>query len=165
MRTLAEISAQQNTERLLDPSLDDQTAAYNRGMMAGFEQGKEFIQSGMTSAEIAEYTQRDERGYRSHGDDGMDAWQGGYSCALYWVAEQYDWDDEGNPIYREGNIWGEEVGAFHLPNCQWCNDAGCPQCSDAEWYKAEIIIEETGGRMTDPGATAHDIDGHSTPVF
>lgn len=89
----------------------DQDQASDFGMLAGFRAGLKMIQEGKTSEEITAYAQRDQHDYVSHGDDLEDAWQSGYSCALFWVGEQFDWDDDGVPIFRPGNIFNEPVGS------------------------------------------------------
>lgn len=106
MRTIAEIEALLLPEKEL-PDISDQDAQYDRGVQAGFKKAIRMIEDGKTTPDILEYARADSLGYVSHGDDYADAWQSGYSTALYWAAEQYDWDEEGVPIFREGNIWGE----------------------------------------------------------
>lgn len=102
MRTIAEVEAQ-----LLDweelPDTRDQDAQYDRGMQAGFRTAIRMLQAGNTSAGILDYAQADERDYVSVGDDYADAWQNGYSTALYWAAEQFDWDTDGAAVFRDGN--------------------------------------------------------------
>jgi hypothetical protein len=103
MRTVEEINA-----RLVKIDSDDrdQDTAHQVGMNNGFVRAIQLIQDGKTTAEILEKAQASERNYTPYGDDYEDAYQSGYVLALYWCVEQLDWDADGNPIYRPGNIWG-----------------------------------------------------------
>lgn len=106
MRTTEEIQAQ------IDETINDDTdgSSYSRcareGALAGFRAGLKMVKEGKTESEIALYAQSDERAYRSWGDDCRDIEQSAYTSALYWCAHQYDWDSEGRPIFRPGNIFG-----------------------------------------------------------
>lgn len=107
MRTIEEIQQQLAHE----PDKDDgsyqhsQDAAYDDGFDAGMRTGAKLVQQGKSSADILHYAQADELGYLPHGNDDEDAWQSGYSTALFWCAEQFDWNAEGVPVYRAGNVW------------------------------------------------------------
>lgn len=76
------------------------------GMLAGFKRALNLIEEGKTNQDIFKFAQDAVKSYVPYGDDGEDAWQGGFTTALEWAAERYDWDEEGNATFRE-DIWGE----------------------------------------------------------
>ncbi len=104
MRTIEDIEAQIPEEQ---PDIHDEDAQFQNGLRAGFKAAIGLIERGKSTAEILAFTQVEESEHKSVGDDYADAYQSGRTTALYWVAEQYDWDGEGNPLFREGNIWGQ----------------------------------------------------------
>jgi len=110
VRTIEEIQVQ--IDRILkdDEYGDeyDQGQQSEAGRLAGFRRGQKLIAEGKTRDEITAWAQEDDRSYASYGDDYADAWQSGYSTALFWVAEQYDWDDDGNAIRRPDSIFPAE---------------------------------------------------------
>lgn len=103
MRSLEEINAQlvkiETDER-------DQDTAHQVGMNNGFVRAIQLIQDGKNTTDILAAAQASERNYTPYGDDYEDAYQSGFVLALYWCAEQLDWDADGEPIYRDGNVWG-----------------------------------------------------------
>jgi hypothetical protein len=107
MRTIEEI---RRALPVLSADPDRDTSPSEEGLTAGLHRGLRFTDEGKSPTEILRIAQAMEQGYCSVGSDNEDEWQSAFSAALYWVAEQYDWDADGNPIYREGNIWGQPVG-------------------------------------------------------
>jgi hypothetical protein len=103
-RTISEIEAMLSQHKLED------IEGFSGGMYQGFQAGMRMIQEGKSPAEIYQYAKDDDNVYRSWGDDRADEYQSGRTCAIMWCAGQYDWDENGNPIYREGNFLGEQVG-------------------------------------------------------
>lgn len=103
MRTIEEINAQLQPVETDDR---DQDMAHRAGMNNGFVRAIQLIQDGKTTADILASAQASERSYQSFGDDYEDAYQSGFVLALYWCAEQLDWTEDGEPVYRDGNIWG-----------------------------------------------------------
>lgn len=106
MRTIEELEREivEATQDYVDEH--DQDSQYDAGMKAGFKAALRLTKEGKTPDEIFEYAQTDQKAYVSHGDDYADAWQSGYTCALEWAAEQFDWNKDGEPIFREGNKLG-----------------------------------------------------------
>lgn len=80
--------------------------AYDDGFDSGMHKGLRMTQEGKTPADILSFAQADQAAYVPHGDDQEDAWQSGYTVALEWCAEQFDWDETGQPIGRPGNVVG-----------------------------------------------------------
>lgn len=113
MRTIDELQAEIDEARAAiegDDSLDELDASWAQGMLDGFEQGRQLVRDGKTSAEIAAWAAAQDAAYVSVGNDRADVWQSGYTAALDWVGEQFDWQG-GNPVYREGNRFGMPAGA------------------------------------------------------
>jgi hypothetical protein len=107
MRTIEQIQAEINAIRFDGFDARDQGDHWKDGFHSGLTLGLALTQQGKTSDDIFADAQATASGYNSHGDDMEDAWQSGYTAALYWCAEQYDWDSEGKPIFRAGNKLGE----------------------------------------------------------
>lgn len=108
MRTIAEVEMEFN--RINDRWSGDAHEEGDRsdeGMLMGFKTIMRWIGEGKTLDEMIALTRKDENGYHSWGDDYADAEQSGFICALYWGCEQYDWTEDGQPIFREGNILGQ----------------------------------------------------------
>lgn len=80
------------------------------GERCGFLAGIRLTKRGYTERQIWEFAASDDANYRSWGDDAADAWQSGYTCALYWCADQYDWNADGVPVYNAGNFLGHPEG-------------------------------------------------------
>lgn len=74
------------------------------GMIAGFKTGIRLTKEGRTEQQIIDYIYEDEAEYRSFGDDDRDAYQSGFTCALWWAADQYEWDADGMPVYHDDAI-------------------------------------------------------------
>lgn len=107
MRTPEEVRAQ-----IVPYTVEHQTPSesfFTVGLSDALETAAMMIERGATPAELLILAQGSERNYTSYGNDDEDMYQNGRLCALYWAAEQYDWDAEGNPIYRAGNIWNLPV--------------------------------------------------------
>lgn len=114
MRTIEEIQAQivkhEGTAREYDQAdyVHDCDVADNMGMIAGFNAGLRQIERGQNSLDIARGAWVDAAAYRSCGNDDEDSYQIGFTRALYWVSEQFDWTEDGDAIFRPGNILGEQ---------------------------------------------------------
>lgn len=107
MRTIEELLAELVAATADDSDRGGSEDNANRdGCIDGFYAALRMIGNGRTSAEILNAAQADEAAYVAHGNDDQDAWQNGYLMALYWAAEQFDWDAEGVPLFRDGNVWG-----------------------------------------------------------
>lgn len=85
--------------------IHDMDRAATEGQIAGFETGLKLMREGKTPLEIAQYALSCERSYVAYGNDKEDAWQSGYTVALEWVGEQFDWT-ENDVIFRAGNLRG-----------------------------------------------------------
>lgn len=83
------------------------------GMRDGFKTGLRLTKEGKTAQEIWEYAASNDANYISYGDDLADAYQGGYTCALYWCADQYDWNGDGMPVYVPGNFLNQMPGELN----------------------------------------------------
>ncbi len=102
MRTLDEILAniEQSETAVADSDeyQNDQDAAFTSGLIVGFKTALRMTKQYKTPAEILEHARADEREYVSVGNDNDDAFQSGFTTALLWAAEEFDWDESGKAI-------------------------------------------------------------------
>ncbi len=100
MRTDAEIRTQIEECKAYRDYSSREDRDYDDGLQAGFYRGLLMIEQGKTSAEIAAFAK----------DDEDDAYQTGFIEALGWVDEAFDWNENGEPIFRDGGetpLFGE----------------------------------------------------------
>lgn len=83
-----------------------QDIAHDEGFEAGMRKAMALVEAGETNEAIYQFAQNDQKAYTPHGDDCADAYQSGYTTALEWAAERFDWDEEGTPHFRN-DVWGE----------------------------------------------------------
>ena len=91
-------------ERLNSDYIDHRDEMDCDGMITGFKTGIRLTKEGKTEQQIIDYIHEDEAEYRSVGDDDADAYQSGFTCALWWAADQYEWDADGMPILHPDAI-------------------------------------------------------------
>jgi hypothetical protein len=91
-------------EWMNDDNIGYQGEANAEGMIAGFKAGIRLTKEGKTEQQIIDYIHADDMAYSSHGDDDQDAYQSGFSCALWWAADQYEWIEDGTPVLHEDSI-------------------------------------------------------------
>jgi len=89
---------------------DERSDEAANGMIAGFKWAMELTHQGKQPHEIAILAKADEENYRSWGDDSADAYQNGFTCAAFWGACQYDWDNDGYPVFIAENVFGLKEG-------------------------------------------------------
>jgi len=112
MRTIDEIKAElhvqetQNYDSSHRADVDDQ---HIQGLIAGFKDAINLIEHGKSQKEAISTLIATQTTYRSNGDDRADTWETGWETAFSWCAEQYDWDAQGQAIFRADNIWGYTV--------------------------------------------------------
>lgn len=108
MRTIEEIDQHiTDCQMALDdnsgyiPCEDD---AYHGGMIAGFKEAKRLIERGWDAKLILHHARVQNGAYVSRGYELRDAHQSGYTAAMCWAGEEFDWDADGNVIMREDEV-------------------------------------------------------------